>query len=227
MGFHRPLPLIGTLTMMIAVCWERADRPFLYFDCQYRRELVRVYLTDVEKTCRRFVEEERSNLGKLIEDKARWSREKTDAILRIIVKHFFIEKEVTSTLVMDSLYSGLKALEGQTKSKIGRGQLLDAEELPVPIICIERDMFVLVDDVLLLLERAAVDDKGPQNRMKDECAGEEFNKDSIERDEGHLTELGRRTIEIFVLAHVFRSYHFFSTSGRGPKSSFSSEFSPF
>ncbi|XP_052207792.1 TNF receptor-associated factor homolog 1b-like [Diospyros lotus] len=211
----------------VQVIRERADRPFRCLDCQYRRELVRVYLTNVEQICRRFVEERRSKLGKLIEDKARWSsfcafwmgidqtvkrrmsREKTDAILRIIVKHFFIEKEVTSTLVMDSLYSGLKALEGQTKSKIGRGQLLDAEELPVPIICIERDMFVLVDDVLLLLERAAVeplppkDDKGPQNRMKDGCAGEEFNKDSIERDERRLTELGRRTIEIFVLAHVY------------------------
>ncbi|KAL0367064.1 UNVERIFIED_CONTAM: TNF receptor-associated factor1a [Sesamum radiatum] len=34
-------------------------------------------------------------------------------------------------------------------------------------------------------------------------AGEEFSKDSIERDERRLTELGRRTIEIFVLAHIF------------------------
>ena len=40
------------------------------------------------------------------------SREETDMILKVVVKHFFIEKEVTSTLVMDSLYSGLKAFEG-------------------------------------------------------------------------------------------------------------------
>lgn len=102
------------------------------------------------------------------------SREKTDSILRVVVKHFFIEKEVTSTLVMDSLYSGLKALEGQAKSKKGRGKLEAAEDSPspVPIVRIEKDMFILVDDVLLLLERAALeplppkDDKGPQNRMK-------------------------------------------------------------
>jgi len=31
-------------------------------------------LTNVEQICRRFVEERRSKLGKLIEDKARWSR---------------------------------------------------------------------------------------------------------------------------------------------------------
>ncbi|KAH1136154.1 hypothetical protein GLYMA_10G008700v4 [Glycine max] len=192
-----------------------------------RRELVRVYLTNVEQICRRFVEERRSKLGKLIEDKARWSsfctfwreidqtsrrrmsREKTDVILKVVVKHFFIEKEVTSTLVMDSLYSGLKALEGQNKCKKGRVKLLDAEEMPAPIVRAEKDMFVLVDDVLLLLERAAIeplppkDEKGPQNRTKDGNSGEDFSKDSIERDERRLTELGRRTLEIFVLAHIF------------------------
>nr|GMD29149.1 MATH domain-containing protein At5g43560-like isoform X1 [Ipomoea batatas] len=74
----------------------------------------------------------------------------------------------------------------------------------------EKDMFILVDDVLLLLERASLeplppkDEKGPQNRTKDGASGEDFNKDSIERDERRLTELGRRTIEIFVLAHIFR-----------------------
>ncbi|KAJ6969110.1 hypothetical protein NC653_036925 [Populus alba x Populus x berolinensis] len=147
---------------------------------------------------------------------------------------------------MDSLYSGLKALEGQSKSKKGRAKLLDAEEMPAPIVRVEKDMFVLVDDVLLLLDRAAIeplppkDKKGPQNRTKDgssgeDCnkdsivdfimhtgldseelemlavfpclmdgsSGEDCNKDSIERDERRLTELGRRTVEIFVLAHIF------------------------
>ena len=100
------------------------------------------------------------------------SREKTDVILKVVVKHFFIEKEVTSTLVMDSLYSGLKALEGQTMCKKGSLKLLEAEEMPAPIVRVEKDMFVLVDDVLSLLERAAMDllppkdEKGPQNRTK-------------------------------------------------------------
>ncbi|XP_071938042.1 TNF receptor-associated factor homolog 1a-like [Coffea arabica] len=211
----------------VQVIRERANRPFRCLDCQYRRELVRVYLTNVEQICRRFVEERRGKLGKLIEDKARWSslrsfwngmeqssrrrmtRERTDSILKVVVKHFFIEKEVTSTLVMDSLYSGLKALEGQTKGKKTKGKYMDSEELPVPIVRMEKDLFVLVDDVLSLVERAALeplppkDEKGPQNRTKDGCSGEDFNKDSIERDERRLTELGRRTIEIFVLAHIF------------------------
>ncbi|KAI7757786.1 hypothetical protein M8C21_029162 [Ambrosia artemisiifolia] len=87
---------------------ERADRPFRCLDRNYRRELVRVYLSNVEQICRRYVEDKRGRLGKLIED-------------------------------------------------------------------------------------------------KDGGAGDDFSKDSTERDERRLTELGRRTIEIFVLAHIFSS----------------------
>ncbi|KAK8661495.1 hypothetical protein V6N13_091097 [Hibiscus sabdariffa] len=211
----------------VQVIREKADRPFRCLDCQYRRELVRVYLTNVEQICRLFLDERQQKLGKLIEDKASWSsfcafwlgidqnarrrmsREKTDVILKVVVKHFFIEKEVTSTLVMDSLYSGLKALECQSKGKKAKSKLLDAEEMPAPIVHVEKNMFMLVDDVLLLLERAALeplppkDEKGPQNRTKDGNFGDGFSKDLIERDERRLTELGRRTVEIFVLSHIF------------------------
>ncbi|TMW96306.1 hypothetical protein EJD97_007593 [Solanum chilense] len=211
----------------VQVIREKAERPFHCLDCQYRRELVRVYLTNVEQTCRRFVEERRGKLGKLIGDKTRWSsfcafwlgidqnsrrrmsREKSDRILKMVVKNFFIEKEVTSTLVMDSLYSGLKALVDQTNGQTGKEKHLDAVEQTVPIVYLEKDMFVLVDDVLLLLERAVLeplppkDERGPQNRTKDAASGEGTNRDPIQRDERRLTELGRRTIEIFVLAHIF------------------------
>lgn len=53
---------------------EKAHRPFRCLDCQYRRELVRVYLSNVELICRRFVEEKRSVLGNLMDDKVRLSR---------------------------------------------------------------------------------------------------------------------------------------------------------
>ncbi len=51
-------------------------------------------------------------------------RRHANVILKVVVKHFFIEEEVTSTLLMDSLYSGLKALEGQTVCKKGRFELI-------------------------------------------------------------------------------------------------------
>ncbi|XP_010475082.1 PREDICTED: MATH domain-containing protein At5g43560-like [Camelina sativa] len=211
-----------TIEAQVQVIRERVDRPFRCLDCGYRRELVRVYLPNVEQICRRFVEERRNKLGRLIDDKARWtsfgvfwsamdqnsrrrmSREKMAVVLKGVVKQFFIEKEVTSTLVMDSLYSGLKALEGQTKNTKAKPRLLDAKELPAPIVSVDKDMFVLVDDVLSLLQRAALeplppkDEKGPQNRTK-------VNKEAYERDERRLTELGRRTVEIYVLSHIFSS----------------------
>ncbi|PIA45283.1 hypothetical protein AQUCO_01700668v1 [Aquilegia coerulea] len=201
----------------VQVIREKKSRPFRCFDCTYRRELVRVYLTSVEQICRHSIEERRGKLGKLIEDKVRWSRnhlsrEKTEVILKEVVKQFFIEKEVASTLVMDSLYSGLNMLESQSISKKGRAKLLDTEETPDPMVSIDKDMFVLADDMLLLLERAILepfppkDEKGRQNRTKDENSGEDFNKNAIERDERRLTELGRRCVEIFVFAHIFRNH---------------------
>ncbi|EEC69609.1 hypothetical protein OsI_38981 [Oryza sativa Indica Group] len=224
-----------TIKAQVQVIREKADRPFRCLDGQYRRELVRVYLSNVEQICRRFIDERRSKLSRLIEDKLRWSsfnafwlgmdpsvqkymtREKTDTVLKVLVKHFFIEKEVTSTLVMDSLYSGLKALEYQTKNKKGVPKLAETVQMDIrstPMVLVDQDMFVLADDVILLLERAALDilphqplptkdDKSSQNRTKDGSSGDDFNKDSIERDDKRLVELGWKTLEFFALAHIF------------------------
>lgn len=105
------------------------------------------------------------------------SREKTDTILKFLVKHFFVEKEVTSTLVMDSLYTSLKALEYQMNGKKGSTKAADLEELPAPMVHIDMDMFVLAGDVITLIKRAASeplpcqplalkDDKTSQSRLK-------------------------------------------------------------
>jgi hypothetical protein len=53
---------------------EKTDRPFRCLDGQYRRELIRVYLSNVEQICRRFIDERRSKLSRLIADKLGWSR---------------------------------------------------------------------------------------------------------------------------------------------------------
>ncbi|XP_006644794.1 TNF receptor-associated factor homolog 1b-like isoform X2 [Oryza brachyantha] len=216
----------------VQVIREKVDRPFRCLDRPYRRELLRVYMTNIEQIYRRFVEERRSRLCKLIEDKLRWSsfcafwlaidkrtrhrmsRERSDVILKIIVKDFFVEKEVTSTLVMDSLYTGLKALEYQSKNKSKKGIInsVDFEELPVPMVHVDMDMFVLAGDVIALLDRAALeplpcqpvspkDDKCSQSRTKDGSG--EVNKVSIECEERRLTELGQMILETFALSHIF------------------------
>ena len=55
---------------ILIICREKPQRPFRCLDSQYRRELVRVYLTNVEGICRRFVEEKRERLSQLREDPA-------------------------------------------------------------------------------------------------------------------------------------------------------------
>nr|GEW71311.1 hypothetical protein [Tanacetum cinerariifolium] len=125
---------------------------------KYKRELVMVYLSNVEQICKRFVKEKRGSLGKLIEDKTKWSKfwvegggetsfcrfiskEKSNSILKLAMKQFFVEKEVAFSLVMYIAY-------------------------------LKKGNFILVDDVLALLQTAAVeplppkDDKGSQNCTK-------------------------------------------------------------
>ncbi len=51
--------------MRLLPCRDRSAAPFKCLDAQYRRELVRVYLTNVEGICRRFVEEKREQLLQL------------------------------------------------------------------------------------------------------------------------------------------------------------------
>lgn len=91
--------------------------------------------------------------------------EKTDTILRPLVKHFFVEKEVTSTLLMDSLYTGLKAMKQVCKNREEMADIQwpgedDSPSTPVVIIDKDNDMFVLADDAIQLLERIALLDSG-------------------------------------------------------------------
>ena len=70
------------------------------------------------------------------------SAERADVILKSVVKRFFNEKEVTSTLVMDALYSGCRALQLRNSS------------LEV-WMSVEQNEVHLGGDALTALERAA------------------------------------------------------------------------
>lgn len=102
------------------------ERPFRCLDPFYRQDLVRVYLSNVEGVCRRFIEQKRDELSSFrahVEPfKAFWKSldkemkkgivtETEDVILKGLVKHFFNEKEVTSTLIMDAIFCGCRQIE--------------------------------------------------------------------------------------------------------------------
>ena len=110
--------------------------------------------------CRRFLDEKREKLMTMRSDQEQWSNlrqfwnsrqgreraeltmEKADVLLKGIVKRFFNEKEVTSTLVMDALYSGCRALQLRNGS------------LEV-WMSVEQNEVHLGGDALTALERAA------------------------------------------------------------------------
>merc|ERR1719359_2796751 len=175
----------------VQVIQDRISRPFRCLDPQYRRELVRVYLTNVEGICRRFVEEHRERLARLRDDmdsfrgfweglpdhhRALLSNEQADIVFKAIVKRFFNEKEVTSTLVMDALHAGCRTLdvENRAAAQAERARLSkearDAggpQPPPLPAavsVCKMRGAFFIGDgrqlggasDAISVLERAPV-----------------------------------------------------------------------
>lgn len=78
------------------------------------------------------------------------SREKMDVILKLVVKYFFIEKEVTSTLMIDFLFHALKSLEEKANK--------------------EREIHTIAKQVVKLL----IDDlESLENRLK--CLDDETN----------------------------------------------------
>lgn len=68
---------------------DKPNRPFRCLDPQYRRELVRVYLTNVETICRRFCEEKRAKLAWLRDNAEQfrqfWDRQKPESQRKLII----------------------------------------------------------------------------------------------------------------------------------------------
>ncbi|KAL9240350.1 hypothetical protein vseg_014583 [Gypsophila vaccaria] len=218
-----------TITAQVQVIRVKEDRLFRCLDSCYRRELTRVYLTNIKDVFCRSVDKIKEKLI-LIAYKAKWtslgaiwlemdqdtrrsmSREKKDTILKEVVKHFFKMREVRSTFAMDFLYLGLKALEAQSKIGNGKATAVEGEGARSPIIRVEKDMFVLADDAFILVEKAEGEpllrknDEEPLNGTMDGgSGGDGSNNDIIERDEKLLAKLGQRTLEIFVLDHIVRN----------------------
>lgn len=129
----------------VQVIQDTPARPFRCLAAPYRRELARVYLANVEAICRRFIEEKRSQLwtaidstapggasGRTLSFQSFWAalprgqrvsllQEKESIILASLVRRFFNEKEVTSSLVMDALCAGCRALERASAASAANG----------------------------------------------------------------------------------------------------------
>ena len=180
----------------VQVILDKPSRPFRCLDPQYRRELVRVYLTNVEGVCRRFCEDKKAKLGWVRDEIDRFKdfwlglskeaqrkllADKADGILKGLVKQFFNEKEVTSTLVMDALFSGLKQAEEHSRS-YSEGKGAGPDGPPLVLIKPERNTFSLHGDLLEVAERvnkdfipAPKEEKVSELILADTCRGARMN----------------------------------------------------
>ena len=221
---HDGFTVANTLVIkaQVQVIQEKHHRPFRCLDSQYRRELVRVYLSNVEGICRRFLEERREQLQKLREEAASFSsfwssisasvcerltHDRADIVMRDIVKRFFNEKEVTSTLVMDALYCGARQLDrGAEADPSTSGTISGVVGFNVAknICYLRGDAVDVLEEVVHHLRLEPSDAPSEKEKEKDKEI-EESTKDSVDKDERRLAELGKKTVEMFAVSHLFFS----------------------
>ena len=81
---------------------------------------------------------------------------------------------------------------------------------PSVVINADKNMYALGHDVLAVLDRACQEsipmlrDDKPADALTVRHGPEtdDYNRDFIERDEKRLADLGRRTVEMYVIAHI-------------------------
>lgn len=81
---------------------------------------------------------------------------------------------------------------------------------PSVVINADKNVYALGHDVLAVLDRACQesipmlgDDKpGDALTVRHGPETDDYNRDFIERDEKRLADLGRRTVEMYVIAHI-------------------------
>jgi chemotaxis protein histidine kinase CheA len=137
-------------------------------------------------------------------EKAQLTMEKSDILLKGIVKRFFNEKEVTSTLVMDALYCGCRALDIAEDDLEDKATSVSVSNKCSVAMSVVQNKAVLTGDFVSALERAADGTAFDADEEDKKSASDDLSAtDAVERDEKRLAELGRRTIEMYVLSHVF------------------------
>ena len=137
-------------------------------------------------------------------EKVQLTMEKSDILLKGIVKRFFNEKEVTSTLVMDALYCGCRALDIAENDLEAKATSVSTSNKCSVAMSIVQNKSVLTGDFVSALERAADGTAFDADEEDKKSASDDLSAtDAVERDEKRLAELGRRTIEMYVLSHVF------------------------
>lgn len=218
------------IKVQVQVIKDRQNAPFRTLDAHYRRELIRVYLSNIEGVVRRAVDKAKEHIQgfftKDIEtfwsslsekERSKLSSSPSAPLLKKFVKTFFNEKEVTSTLMMDAAYAAIKVLDRCYKRKFQD----DASSLgPNSVQSLERYVDSLEGHVYLDTSKNVFTFNGDALERLKKFLDHPFNiypfdsnetsrdaksaeaKDSAERDEIRLVDLARLTIEVFAMSHI-------------------------
>ena len=130
------------IKVQVQVIKDRLTAPFRTLACHYRRELIRVYLSNIEGIVRRFIDKTKEKVRGLLKDDAMsdfWAsisqKEKlklastpAGPLLKNFTKVFFNEKEVTSTLMMDAAFCAMKVMDCRYKFLIEGKKIPNSEE---------------------------------------------------------------------------------------------------
>jgi hypothetical protein len=173
------------IKVQVQVIKDRQVAPFRTLDTHYRKELIRVYLSNIEGIVRRSVEKTKDLVAQLLERGVEdfWSeltdkqREKLSStpcapLLKSFTKVFFNEKEVTSTLMMDAAYCAMKVLDLSHKRTF-EGLAWNSSDEDAPgtqafrdyvdslngniYLCESKNAFVFKDDALEMLASFVLD----------------------------------------------------------------------
>lgn len=168
------------IKVQVQVIKDRQIAPFRTLDSHYRKELIRVYLSNIEGIVRRSVEKTKDLVAQLLErgvedfwsglsekEKEKLSSTPSGPLLKSFTRVFFNEKEVTSTLMMDAAYCAMKVLDLNHKRKF-EGLAWNSAEPDSPssstfeeyidsldsniYLCESKNAFIFKQDALEMLE---------------------------------------------------------------------------
>eukprot|EP00889_Picochlorum_renovo_P001770 jgi/Picre1/28800/NNA_004197.t1 len=218
------------IKVQVQVIKDRQNAPFRTLDAHYRRELIRVYLSNIEGVVRRAVDKAKEHIQgfftKDIEtfwsslsekERSKLSTSPSAPLLKKFVKTFFNEKEVTSTLMMDAAYAAIKVLDRCYKrrfegdaSSLGPNSVESLEQYVDSLeghvyLDTSKNVFTFNGDALERLKKFL---EHPFNIYPPDSNETSLDakfveiKDAAERDEIRLVDLARLTIEVFAMSHI-------------------------
>lgn len=128
-----------------------------------------------------------------------------------LAKRFFNDKEVTSTIIMDALYCGAKILEARAANPKLVVAGIQISENSV-LINSAKNSFYFAGDTLETLTRVAEEalpvystaDKSSDSTSLRTAVDADgvYSMEAVQKDEERLVDMGRRTVEVFAVAHI-------------------------